>query len=425
MCGSGTSRTMAAMAIARALTTVAAVAAAGLSLSPTPARAQPAPPAASDSAPPVEADPALRARYDEAFARLVAGDFAAAAAGFEAVAAETGDPAQAAAARELGRLARDLANRGARLILPTPSQSPPAATAARPPTPDDEPDSGRTGFVVTTTLASFYSGFVLLDLLDVDSLRGGVAVVTATTAVGFLASLYGSRGRTLTAPTSDAYTLGMMLGAGNALLLSGPLGLYDDDASRESVELFVLGGVAAGGTAGILLGQGLRPTRAQVSVTSTLSLLGIGSALLGFGILQPSDADEDAVLLTLTAGLDGGAAAGFLVAPRIDWSVSRARMVSLGTFLGALGGFATGVFLVGTPEDDDGADGSSDDDAILRGWSATTLAGMWGGFGLSWYLTRGMKPDARFAPPGPGPIGVQLLPAPLPGGGGIAVAGSF
>jgi hypothetical protein len=291
----------------------------------------------------------------------------------------------------------------------------------------DEPDSGRTSFIVSTTLASFSSGFVVMDLLDRESLRGGVASISATTAVGFLASLHLSRGRTITAATADAYSLGMLLGAGNGLLLSKPVGIHGA-TGHEGTELMALGALALGGTAGLVLGDRLQPTRGQVAVTSTLSLLGIASFALGYGIIQPDSGGGDLGYLVPAACLDAGAVAGFLVAPHIDWSVSRARMVSLGSFLGALGGFATGVLAFGGSADlEELSEGKS-----LNAWSATTLAGVWSGFGLSWYLTRGMRPDVRFAPasagrpaPGPAATAMQILPTPLPGGGGFSVAGSF
>jgi hypothetical protein len=62
---------------------------------------------------------------------------------------------------------------------------------------------------------------VLVDLLNVNDVRGGTAVVMATTAGGVIGSVLGTRDRTMTGGMSDAWSLALTVGAGNALLRLG------------------------------------------------------------------------------------------------------------------------------------------------------------------------------------------------------------
>lgn len=376
------------------LALVAALALSAVTVTAAPARAQPGSPARADD---------LRVTYDDAFAALLEGDYPAAARGFQAVAAGSSDPDLRAAASELARLATTLERRRT-------GAAPTGAPAAIQRDAEDQVE-GRTNVLVTSTIAGFYSGFVLLDLLDVDDFRAGVLVVTGTTAAGFAGSLLATRDRTITGGMGDAFGLGMLLGVGNGLLLSIPLGLD----SSEQVELMGLGGMAAGAGIGIALADRIRPTRGQVGFVGTLSTLGLATAGLGLGVVQPDSISENAVALLLTAGLDGGAILGLSLAPRIDWSPSRARLASLGVFLGGLGGWALGALATG-------ADDVSDDDARL--WAGATLAGVWAGFGLAAHFTRDMDPDPRFTPPSVLDRAV-IAPTVIEGGGGLAISGSW
>ncbi len=346
---------------------------------PPPPVAQPTPPPSSDTADVIAA-------YDQAFAALLAGEFEKAAVGFRAVADRSVEPDRRAAAHELARLADGLIARGARLHVKSPGQTAPAP--ARMVAEDDRPDAGRAGFIVTTTLASTYLGVYLLDVLDTADFRAAVLVITGTTAAGLLGSLYGSRGKTITAGTADAYSLGISMGVGNALLLAWPLGL---GTSHQSVQTTVVGGMVVGGIAGLVLGDRTQPTRGQVGFTGTTATLGLATAGLGLIVAQPNTS-ADTILLVLAGGLDAGAGLGLGLAGDLDWSPGRQRLTSLGSFLGALAGWATAALLTGA---------SGDGDTVSRAWAGSTLAGMWGGFALSAYLTRDMKPDPRFgtAPP--------------------------
>ncbi|HUH01112.1 MAG TPA: hypothetical protein VML75_03895, partial [Kofleriaceae bacterium] len=269
------------------------------------------------------------ARYDLAFGALLAGKLELARHGFRDVAARSVEPNRRAAAAELARLTDELVRRGARLQTGGPSVTAPPPQVKLV-SEDDQPDAGRSSFIVTSTLAGTYAGVVLLDVMDIDDFRPGVVIITGTTAAGFLGSLYGSRDRHITAAMADAYSLGILFGVGNGLLLASPLGL---DGESEEVQSFTLAAMAVGGTVGLVASDRVQPTRAQVGLAGTTGILGIATTGLALGIIQP-DVSSDTVLLLLAGGLDVGAAFGIGLGSSLDWSVSRQRLTSLGAFLG-------------------------------------------------------------------------------------------
>lgn len=374
----------------------------------------PSPPPPIEEALPPPVDPNAQAQFDAAFDAMTRGDFTNAALGFRAVLASTGDPELRGAASQLGRLADDFARRGGRLSF---SEAPGALAsggAVVAISEDDERDGGRANFVVTTTMASLYSGIVLIDLLDSDSVQAGTAIVMGSTAVGLLGSVYGTSGRTMTGGMADAWSLGLAVGAGNALLMSGPLGLFEADTNAsEKVQTFVLGATWGAATAGLLLADQIQPTRAQVSVTGTFGMMGLASTLLSLAIVQPDDLDGDSFLTITAVGLDVGLGAGAAFASKLDWSLSRARYVSLAAFLGAFAGGGTSLLLF--------ADSGDDNNGRLA--AGITLAGLWGGFFVGRHLTRDMAPDYRFRRP----LGATAMVAPtvIRDAPGAAVVGAF
>lgn len=367
---------------------------------PPPVPSQPEPP--PDPQPEAPRDPGLGA-YQAGYAALIAGDLTTARARFTVAAQEALDPELRGAARELGRLTDELIARQGKILYG-------AAAAGALTDEGEDPADGRTGFVASTTIASLYAGVVLIDLSDTDDARGGAAILLLSTGAGFVASLFGSRGRTITGGTSEAYSTGLLIGAANGLLLFEPLGAD----SSEQVQLSILGGMALVGGAGFLYGQNYRPTRGQMSFAGTLATLGIASAGLGLVVTNP-DIEADTVLVTMAAGLDLGAAAGLVLGKDLTWSSGRARLVWLGALLGAVGGFGTAILIGG-----DGGD--SDGDTYGRLTAGATLAGTWGGFGLATYLTRDMRPDRRYRVGASGPV---LAPLAVPRGAGVGLAGTF
>jgi hypothetical protein len=376
------------------------------------AAAQPMPPPADE-----------QSQFDAAFDAMVRGDFAAASAGFKALASSSATPERRASSMELARLADVLIARGGRLSYgpaTTEPAAPGAVLAGAPPaasvvavSEDDSRDGGRASFVITTTMASFYSGFVLLDLLDVDDLKAGTLVVMGSTAGGVLGSIYGTKGRTMTGGMADAWRLGMFAGVGNALLLSGPLGLYESDTNAsEKVNSFVLGSSWGLATAGLLVADHVKPTRGQVTVVENFGLMGVSSTLLSLAIIQPDDLDGDAFLTITAVGLDAGLAAGALFGDKLDWSHSRARLVELSAFLGAVAGVGGSILLFS----------DSNDDNAARAAAGVTLVGLWGGFALGTHLTRNMAPDYRFRNQG---ASAMISPTSIRNAPGLALTGTF
>ncbi len=383
------------------LATAAPVAAQpGSSLPPAPAPVPLPPP------PDVGTAVDLSADYQRAFAALLASDFAGARAGFASIAAAATDPEMRGAARELARLADELAARQGRIVFGVDAKVPPGGGRF-----EEDHDEGRPGIIVTSTLASIYAGVVFSDLADTGDARAVTGIIVGTTGLGFLASLYGTRGRSINGGTAEAYSLGMLLGAGNGLLLASPLGADTSEAWNTTV----LGSMAVVSGAGFYYGQTYKPTRGQVSFSGTLATMGIATVGLGLVIVQPDIDDPDPVLLAMTAGLDVGAVGGLVLGRDLTWSAGRARLVWLGALLGGLTGLAGGVLLFGDGESDE------DGDTEARIAAGLTLAGAWGGLVLGARLTRNMKPDNRYRTSALD----HVVPIALPHGAGLGLAGQF
>lgn len=383
--------------------------------------AQPAPeeqPVPEDPPAPADAVDDEQVRFDAGFQAMLRGDFAAASAVFKALARSAATPDRRASSTELARLADELIARGGRLAF----GAAPGAVSMQPAAPaaevvaiseDDSRDGGRASFVVTTTMASFYTGFVLLDLLDTDEIRTGTLVVMGSTAGGVLGSIYGTRGRTMTGGMADSWRLGLFTGVTNALLLAGPFGIWESDTNvSEKINTFVLLSGWGLATAGLVAAEAIRPTRAQVTVMETFGLMGVGSTMLALAMVQPDDLESDVFMSLTAAGLDGGLLAGGLFGSKLDWSHSRSRYVQLSAFLGALAGGGTSLLLFA----DDGSDNT------LRLAAGITLGGLWSGFLLGTHLTRDMAPDYRFRRQGPT---AMLAPTTIRNAPGLALTGMF
>lgn len=409
-------RTRTPLAALAALLVVTSPVAAQPGATPAPAPPPPSPPPPPPPQPltppptDVPAIDAARVTYDRAFAALLANDLASALAGFSEVATTASDPELRGAARELARLATELQSRQGRIVLgPEPTITPLLGDSSR-----DDPDEGRAGIIVTTTLASIYAGAVFSDLADTGDARAITAIIIGTTGLGFAASLYGTKGRTIYGGTAEAYSLGMLLGAGNGLLLASPAGAE----TSEEWNVTVLGSAALVMGAGLYYGQTAKPTRGQVSFAGTMATMGIATVGLGMLIVQPDIDDEDTVLLAMAGGLDAGATAGLLAGRKLTWSPGRARLVWLSALLGGLLGGATGILIFG-----DG-DSTDDNNTEARISASLALGGAWGGLFLGAHMTRKMKPDARFR------TTVQLsdrhlVPIAVPHGAGVGYAGAW
>ena len=368
---------------------------------------EPAPAAVAPATIPASTDPPeVVAAYDRGFQAIVSGDLPHAIQYLELVVRTSAEPARRAAARELVRLANALG-----------SGKPVVVAVARPGGLDQ---NGRAEVVVSTTLASFYSGFVLADLFNLDDYRANVLVITGATAAGFAGSLLATRHARVSGGTAEAYTLGLWAGAANGLLLANRLGIDPDGSSgdgaiNQSYLLFGLGAMALGGAGGYLAADAYQPTRAQIMFTNIAGITGTATAglLLVTLDVQPSEPAKN-IPMILALGLDLGVGAGVALTPHVDWSSSRVRYVGLSEFLGALAGFATGAVIYGaSPSDDE-----------VRAMTGLILAGTWAGLGTGVYFTRNMAPEAAGAASAP-EAGVQIVPFAGRGGGGVSVGGVF
>lgn len=339
---------------------------------------------------------AVKAAYDKAFALLVSEQWEAAARAFAEVAAQSVEPERRGAAAELGRFAKEMDERG---------ESGPKRS------------SGRASFVATTTLASFYAGFVLDDLLAVEDYKAQTLVVTGATLGGFTAALLASKGRKITDSMASAYGSGLLVGAGNGLFLAPFLGIDPDggpgDGEVNQAYLgFGLLTMAAGGASAMYLADVYDPTAAQAQFAGLMGVNGLITMGLGLVMVQP-DIDGENILALLAVGLDAGVVVGVTLGRDLTWSRSRLTYVSLAEFLGGLTGVAAAVVTV-----DDG----SGDSAEQLG-AALVLAGVWGGFAIAYNLTSDMAPDPRYRQQAPA---VTVVPTVMDHGGrGLAIAGAF
>ncbi|MCB9737721.1 MAG: hypothetical protein H6747_00520 [Deltaproteobacteria bacterium] len=361
-----------------------------------PAAASPTMAGAADGPPDATAvdrdPPKLRASFARALELLREGHADEAARVLDDVAARSTQPERQRAAAALATYARRM-----------------AMIAATDPRAASELSDGRTQFIVTSTLIGFYSGVVMIDLLDIGDVRPMVGTLIATTGVGFVGALYGSRGAGIREVDADAYTLGATWGGITMLTAAGAL----DVDSSEAVQLMTLTGLVGGAFAGMGLSRTTSPTRGQVAFTNTTLLLGGVSALLGSAILSDLDLQFRTNATLWLAGVQIGTGVGLMLAPELDWSVSRSRLMLLGGSLGALVGWGAAALVTGEPK-------SGDHSAQI--WGGAALAGLWGGALLTTWLTDGMAPDAGFAR---SRAQMAIVPLLQPDSAGLAVVGRF
>jgi hypothetical protein len=352
----------------------------------------------------------MRTRLDEANAALIDNDFDKAIAILDEIAAASSNADERAAATALADLARRLKASGAVISLGGPEKD--KVLGAK------DKDTGRTSLVITTTLASFYSSFALVDVLGIDGYTPITISVATTTALGLGTSLYLTRDRQIHPATASAYSTGLIAGVANGLLLAERLGIHaegeiGDGDVNQSFLLFGLTTMALGGATGYWLAEEYEPTEGQVTTTSMAGVSGFASAGLMMAIIQPDNLEADTILSLLALGMDTGLAGGALLTRDIDWSPSRANYVALSQFLGALAGFTVGAIAVGEPDND--TDG--------RIYGGLVLGGIWTGLAGGIYFTRDMDPDT--SPRAPGHERLSLVPMLGKDMQGVGFGGSF
>ncbi len=207
--------------------------------------------------------------------------------------------------------------------------------------------------------------------------------------------------------TARATTLGLLTGVANAALLIEPIGW----TRPESILGILFVGSALGAGGGFMYGKAAELTSGQAVFVGNLATLGAATA--AFGAITGSRDGEfgDWESGTLAVGLDAGLVAGALIAPHLDWSPRRSKMVFAATGVGALvGGMIAGL----TTNTNDGGSSREPNGDIV---AASMTAGMWGGFVLGAMMTRDSLPDAKYTkrappvtPPPPAPTATTYAP---------------
>jgi hypothetical protein len=191
---------------------------------------------------------------------------------------------------------------------------------------------------------------------------------------------------TVDAGAAHSTTIGLLAGTANAALLIRPSESYD---AEDVIGLLFLGSaVGAGG--GFAYGQAADLTSGQSIFLGNTVLLGTATAAL-VGITGSRNGQYDNwENAALALGIDVGLIGGALIAPRLDWSPYRARIVFAATAIGALvGGMLPS--LITKRSDDESYNGD-----LITG---AMTAGLWGGFGLGVMMTRDKAPDAKYMNP--------------------------
>ncbi|MEP6861422.1 MAG: hypothetical protein ABJE66_12415 [Deltaproteobacteria bacterium] len=245
----------------------------------------------------------------------------------------------------------------------------------------------------------FYDGEVITDFATVGVLAAAdLAVrqdVTNGNAITFLilggVAGGGGAGYLLTqkysinAGAAHATTIGLMLGLANGALLIQPADYHD----AASIMGLLTVGSLAGAAGGFIYGQNADLTDGQSLFVGNLMLLGSSTAALTAVTANRDGAYGSFENTTLALGLDGGAVVGALVAPHLDWSPRRAKIVFASTFVGALaGGLLAGM--IAKPRNGDTTDTNA---SVVTG---AMTAGLWGGFGLGILITRDQPVDPKY-----------------------------
>lgn len=254
-----------------------------------------------------------------------------------------------------------------------------------------------------------------------DSSLGTMVVLGSTAGGGALGWLLADR---FQATRGDAYltTLGLTVGAANGALLLQPT--HNTDDAEQVLGVLTLSS-AVGATAGFAASRGEKLTAGQSIFATNVTFLGFGSAALIASIMDNNNRLDNSEISALAIGLDGGAAAGLILAPKVQWSQRRANVVGMGTLVGTfVGGMVAGL---AAPRSKN-ADGSTSTEFDPNFVSTSLLVGAWAGFGASIYLTNDMPPDPQFDPryqKVPASPPVSVMPFVRGDGFGAAVGGSW
>lgn len=281
------------------------------------------------------------------------------------------------------------------------------------------------------TKSHFYDGEVIADFATVGVLASINLLVRQDIENGNAASLVIGAGVvgggglgyllsqkfTIDASTAHATTMGMLLGIANGALLIQPTDYHD---ASSILGLLTLGS-AVGTAGGFIYGHNAELTSGQSLFIGNMMVLGAGTAALT-AIAGNRDGNYgNFENTTLALGLDGGTLIGAIVAPHLDWSPRRSKIVFASTFIGAAGGLLVAGTLAKPRHGD-----NTDPDADIVTWATT--AGLWGGFAAGILLTRDSAPDPGYVTSAKGtPASGMTAFAPWVGNGqfGVMSGGTF
>jgi len=192
---------------------------------------------------------------------------------------------------------------------------------------------------------------------------------------------------TVDAGAAHSTTIGLLAGTANGALLIRPSESYD----AEDVMALLFLGSAIGTAGGFAYGQSADLTPGQSTFLGNAVLLGTATAALTAIAGSRNSQFDNWENGTLALGLDAGLIGGALIAPSLDWSPRRAKLVFAATAIGALvGGMIPGLVTKRRQDEDYDAD-------LITG---AMTAGLWGGFGLGIVMTRDVSPDPKYGNPG-------------------------
>jgi hypothetical protein len=320
-------------------------------------------------------------RYQAARQRFFAGEFEQASRELLALAAVAPDPTSAFAARELGVMAAEWHRRGLSLA--------PRGAAGK-------LSSGRDRSHRTSDeIASLYgysvaygigTGLWLASLNEPDSAAGLIlpSLALAGGSAGLVAYLDRGKGMGYGVPQSiqAGLTLGFLQGVFWTSWNQARV-RYDEEWEFKTVTTLIWGASTTGAMLGGVLGAHYGTTPGRASFVSSAGLWTGTVGGLVAAALTPDERDsarDDNGLLVAALGLNAGAALGVWQAKEVSPSIARVRFIDLGGVAGALLG--GGLYLA-----------ANDKNPSERGLLGVTAAGMAGGLGLAFQLTKSMEPD--------------------------------
>lgn len=239
--------------------------------------------------------------------------------------------------------------------------------------------AGRPEALILTTAFGFYQGVAISILLgdnDLlpdstdDAILTASALTLATTGLGFGLGWWVTEEYGVNEAQAGLFTSSFFWTTLNGL--SGGLGVGLDEPDDLLINSLISGWT--GQALGVLLAANVDRTAGQLSLMNTVATWTGAEVALVQGIFGVEQGSSYFTWSTLAADL--GLLAGMYLARDLNISRSRARLLDLGAFAGALAGPAA-LFMVWGPEEN------------LREWYLTAVAiGIPIGIGVAWHLTR-------------------------------------